>query len=94
MLALDFVELGGADIPGAGTDRPPAIGIDLLDGAFAVIGGVLVGVVGLVILAAKDRAAGQQHQARPQHQGARGKLKADRRDHCVPWLARKIKSFQ
>ena len=54
MLAVHFVELGGAQVPGAGIDRPPAIGIDLLDAALAVIGGVLVGVVSGVVLAPEN----------------------------------------
>jgi hypothetical protein len=45
MLAVDFVELGGADVPGPGIDRPPAIGIDRLDAALAIAAASLLALL-------------------------------------------------
>src|SRR5262249_26060273 len=87
------IELGGADVPGARIDRPPPIGINLLDRALAVIGGILVGIVGLVVLAAKDRAAGQQGKAGAQQQGAQGRLKTDRRYHSRSLVCAQKQAF-
>src|SRR6185436_9904920 len=93
MLAVDLVELGGAEVPGAGIDRTPAFAINLLDRALAVIGGVLVGIVGLVILAAKDRAARQEGQAGPQKECAQDRLQADKRDHLRSLMCAQRQAF-
>src|ERR1700761_205924 len=93
MLTIHLVELGGADSPGAIVDGPPAIGIDRLDTALAIIGGILVGVIGGVVLAPEKRAAGQEGQARAQKQSARNRLQTDRDGHWLPYGARKASIF-